>query len=84
MADDPVIPSDPDSDPAAAAAVQAIQVWEALGRPLIPVAVNERGQVEKTVVDLAAFLRMTDPDPDPTTAAERAAAIAWVQEQTKP
>ena len=79
------LPSDPDPDAAAAAAVQA---WEALGRPRIPVAVNEHGQVEKTVVDLAAFLRLrtTDPDaaPDPTTAAERAAAIAWVQEQTKP
>ena len=67
------LPSDPDPDAAAAAAIQA---WEALGRPRIPIAVNEHGQVEKTVVDLAAFLVMTDP----TTAAERAAVIAWVQE----
>ena len=36
------LPSDPDPDAAAAAAVQA---WEALGRPRIPVAVNEHGQV---------------------------------------
>ena len=77
MVDDPVVPSDPDS---AAATVAAIQAWEALGRPRIPVAVNEHGQVEKTVVDLAAFLRTTDS----TTAAERAAAIAWVREQMQP
>ena len=77
MADDPVVPSDP--DPAAAAAA-AIQAWEALGRPRIPVAVNEHGQAYKTVVDLAAFLRTTDP----TTAAERAAAIAWVWERQAP
>ena len=83
MVDDPVVPSDPDS---AAATVAAIQAWEALGRPRIPVAVNEHGQVEKTVVDLAAFLRprTANPAPAPATAAERAAAIAWVQEQTKP
>ena len=42
MADDLVVPSDP--DPAAAAAA-AIQAWEALGRPRIPIAVNEHGQV---------------------------------------
>ena len=77
MVDDPVVPSDPDS--AAAAAVQA---WEALGRPRIPVAVNEHGQVYKTVVVLAAFLRLRTTDS--TTAAERAAAIAWVREQMQP
>ena len=79
MADDPVIPPDP-----AATTATAVQAWEALGRPRIPIAVNEHGQVEKTVVDLAAFLRTPDPDPDPTTAAERAAAIAWVRERQAP
>ena len=62
--------------PADIAAV--IQAWERLGRPPIPIAVNERGAVYKTIVDLAAFLRTTEP----STAAERAAAIAWVRERT--
>ena len=57
--------------------VATIQAWEALGRPPIPIAVNERGQVDKTVVDLVAFLRTTDP----RSAAEWAAAVAWVRER---
>ena len=54
-----------------------IQAWEALGRPPIPIAVNEQGKVYKTIVDLAVFLRTTEP----STAAERTAAVAWVQER---
>ena len=65
--------TDPDPDIAA-----IIQAWEALGRPPIPIAVNEHGQVYKTIVDLAVFLRTTEP----STAAERAAAVTWVRERT--
>ena len=64
--------TDPTPDVAA-----VIQAWEALGCPPIPIAVNEHGAVYKTVVDLVVFLRTTEP----STAAERAAAIAWVQER---
>ena len=56
---------------AALDAAAAIEAWEALGRPPIPIAVNERGQVYKTI------LRTTEP----STAAERAAAIAWVRDR---
>ena len=47
-------------------AMAAIQAWEALGRPPIP------------IVDMAVFLRTADP----ATPAERVAAIAWVRERS--
>jgi hypothetical protein len=48
--------------------------WEQLGRPLIPIAVNERGVVWKTIVDLAVYLSI------PQDPVERQRAVAWVQE----
>ena len=37
--------------------------WEQLGRPVLVVARNERGQPYATVSDLAGFLRRPDPTP---------------------
>ena len=46
--------------------------WVQLGRPPIPVAFNERGQVWKTLTHLVVYLG------NPQDAAERRRAVAWV------
>ena len=46
--------------------------WVQLGRPPIPVAFNERGQVWKTITDLVVYLG------NPQDAAERRRAVEWV------
>ena len=63
-----MIPSHPDD-----AAVLAR--WVQLGRPPIPVAYNERGQVWKTVTNLVVYLG------NPQDAEERRRAVEWVLAQ---
>ncbi len=56
-------------------AAASLARWEALGRPPIPIAFNERGLVWKTIVDLAICLSIPQiPD-------ERQRAVAWVLTQ---
>lgn len=57
------------------AAAAILARWEQLGRPLIPIAMNERGLVWKTIVGLAVYFAI------PQDAAERQRAVDWVLEQ---
>ena len=56
----------------------ALARWVQLGRPPIPIAFDERGQVWKTITNLVIYLG------NPQDAAERRRAVAWVLEHDLP
>ena len=59
-------PTHPDDD------AVVVARWEQLGRPPIPVAFDERGQVWKTITNLVIYLG------NPQDAEERRRAVDWV------
>ena len=63
------------TDPADAAAIAR---WVRLGRPPIPIAFTERGQVWTTITDLVVYLG------NPQDAEERRRAVAWVLAHAPP